>query len=979
MLCKKLISQTGQGEEVLNAYRCMLESRFKDRIRYYMVEKVLLNYIRERKVSPLLIVVKGDWGNGKTTLMNIIKEEVKDYKVTVKKIDEIIKSGGHVDVDNKEILVIDEVENLEGLESEEEKVKEFFNSLKRVSEKEGFDSAIIMLATPGGYDKVFMPQGLVKKYLGESYIAIIDRIKNYTVELQDASKVEYFAMLYCLSRQVMEKLKLIEYLNFLYFTIPVSRRNITNIVNVILCNLDTPDPMEILDLLKVGKIEEGFTITAHRFIKSDVREDRVELLMRGYSKKAEDAIKAKLVKYSDWREFIKGKDVEKLEDYIVVFKYSGSFDDSLYVVLPEDVREFNPFITEVELIKEAYEKLEGEIVYVPKWKEFESVFDVQLKDFVISIDATGGFLEEYNKYVSMLSSPTQYNQVYPLVLKGLQELIKIAVKRNNDDELVCNDRKPVTDYLVEFVCDNKQGPNFSFVYRVKIVDVDRGEKNTGDADFTVYIGSPNSEAPQPFIPLTFPIQKYLIQLSYLSRYQLNETTFNIIFDRELKDLQVVWEGIKAKRGRILDLYYTKDQLRASVLNYLIYYPPYSRKWEKVSVEELFKTLSELRDEVKSFSRERKVSEGFVLEDITSAEELRKELSVLNTYKIISLNEDFIDFKKTLSSTGEYWVKFLINELRKRGKLIEVYNDVITRGGKSGSIISQIIKSVIEKEEGFVSEGLNALLYFSFRSGEALEYFNEKEKRELSNRVSRVIDDLKGLASQLREKIKGLDKDILTIKQREAKIISTEFLVNLLEKYMPTGNELREVIPTLSLLEDLGESVKGLIQSVEARKSTILSVISEKIKELEVISSKLKPYGVDQTVVTRVGEYLKSILENFEESHLRKLAVSCIQRVGKDQGFVGNLFKALNRRDFVYPLSEFIYLAYKESEVVTALSRSEDCSPLAEEVKNLGKVLDLVEKLNYELSNRSIDQQYKVLQDKVRQINESVNSLKKVIG
>jgi hypothetical protein len=218
----------------------------------------------------------------------------------------------------------------------------------------------------------------------------------------------------------------------------------------------------------------------------------------------------------------------------------------------------------------------------------------------------------------------------------------------------------VLDYLVEFVCDNRQGPNFSFVYRVKIVDVDRSDKNVGDTDFTVYIGSPNSEAPQPFIPLTFPIQKYLIQLSYLPKYQLNETTFNIIFDRELKDLQRVWENIKTKRSKVLDLYYTKDQLRTAVLNYLLYYPPYARKWEEVSVEELFKTLSELRDEVKSFSRERKISEGFVLEDITSAEELRKELSVLNTYKIISLSEDFINFKKTLSSTGEYWIKFLVN-------------------------------------------------------------------------------------------------------------------------------------------------------------------------------------------------------------------------------------------------------------------------------------------------------------------------------
>ncbi|MCG2909011.1 MAG: P-loop NTPase fold protein [Stygiolobus sp.] len=978
MLCKKLISQTGQGEEVLNAYKCMLESKFKDRIRYYLVEKVLLNYIKERKVTPLLIVVKGDWGNGKTTLMNIIKEEVKDYKITVKKIDEIIKDGGHIDVDNKEILVIDEVENLEGLEGEEQSVKEFFTSLKKVSEKEGFDSVIMMLTTPGGYDKVFMPQGLVKKYLGESYIAIIDRIKNYTVELQDASKIEYFAMLYCLSKQVMERPELVDYLNFLYYTIPVSRRNITNIVNVVLCNLDSPDPMEILDLLKVGKIEEGFTITSHKFIKSDVREDRAELLMKGYSKNVEGTIKAKLVKYSYWREFVNGKDVEKLEDYIVVFKYSGSFDNSLYVVLPEDVREFNPFITEEELIKEAYEKLEGEIVFVPRWKEFESVFDVQLKDFVISIDASGGFLEEYNKYVSMLTSPSQYKQVYPLVLKGLQELIKIAIKRNNDDEITCIERKPVLDYLVEFVCDNRQGPNFSFVYRVKIVDVDRSDKNVGDTDFTVYIGSPNSEAPQPFIPLTFPIQKYLIQLSYLPKYQLNEATFNIIFDRELKDLQRVWEDIKAKRSKVLDLYYTKDQLRTAVLNYLLYYPPYARKWEEVSIEELFKTLSELRDEVKSFSRERKISEGFVLEDITTAEELRKELSVLNTYKIISLSEDFINFKKTLSSTGEYWIKFLVNELRKRGKLIEVYNDLITRGGKSGGIISQIIKNVIEKEEGFVSDGLNALLYFSFRSGEVLDYLDEKEKRELSNRLSRIIDDLKGTISQLKEKVKGLDKDILTIKQREAKIINAEFLVDLLEKYLPNSSDLREVVITVSFLKDLEESVRGLIQSVEAKKITILSVISEKLKELDSISSKLRPYAVDQSVIIRVSDYLRSTLTNFEESQLRKSAVSCIQRLGKEQGFVGGLFKALNRRDFVYPLSEFIYLAYKESEVIAVLSRSEECIPFAEEVKELGKILDLVEKLNFEISNRSIDQQYKILQEKVRQIKESLNSLKKVV-
>ncbi|MEM4884760.1 MAG: P-loop NTPase fold protein, partial [Saccharolobus sp.] len=88
MSCSKRISETASDPSyIYQIFTCVIENtRYIDRIRFFKQVKDEIDRIIREKQSPEIIALVGDWGQGKSTFLDIIEEYGRNNNLSVTRI-----------------------------------------------------------------------------------------------------------------------------------------------------------------------------------------------------------------------------------------------------------------------------------------------------------------------------------------------------------------------------------------------------------------------------------------------------------------------------------------------------------------------------------------------------------------------------------------------------------------------------------------------------------------------------------------------------------------------------------------------------------------------------------------------------------------------------------------------------------------------------------------------------------------------------
>jgi len=934
-VCERFISETGAWSDLSEVYKCVLSTKFTDSITFYEKERELLDFIARKKSSPMFVVLIGDWGMGKTFLSKVIKDEAEKigYEVRNVKIDEIVVGNlGSFTVKDREVMIIDEVENLENLQYKyKEEIINFFTHMKKISELKDVDSVIFLLATPSGYTKVFSYGGLLHSLLPETYTAFKDRIRERV--LTEPTKVEYFLMLYCMLKNVKsESISLIEYLNFLYYLIPVTRRNITKIVNNFMCQLHENSPEALYKLLVTRR--EAITDLYRTVEVSDATLFKTEpkdigRIMRGYDYSCTNA---KLVKFEEWRNKFANKldpNVRReIEDVITTMKVREglSVDDNLYVIIPKEPREYYPLFPDENVLKEAYKALKGEEICAVKWEEVERYLNVQLRDFLLEGDKyeeVQKVIEEYKEETEKLLKQT--NAVYPKVVEGLKnfvkEVVSIAQKDGKLNNVSCSPLPEGKSSEIVFECKHKDG-FYSFAYKVKITD---DPMNTTQSDFTVLYTASDKEGGNVTIKLTHPLQRYFLQLSYLSKgLRVRDPAFRLVFANEIAKLDLLINDINEVNKIYENIYHTFSSMEQveyrfqSIMNYVLYYKGLTGKSGKVSVQEVYETVRDLTDQFRTYEKK---NVRFTVQDIETSTRLLEFLSDLDKKKLIKLDGTDLDLDDFL---GDYAKKVVDKVLKRLGKEdVEKIAVEIVEGTHKGleRKVKNILNADLVQLDERIVEGVSDLIRVALRSGFV------------------KVNTLKDLDKKL-EEVKGKVQEVklITIKERDVKVVD---LKELLRIALEVRKRAQDNVASQALLFDMLEAISTLSQMRMSIKGETVKVVEQELTTIREIREKLVKFVKEAKAIQHTEDTLQRLKRLVQDE--QKLT-DCVHEIRKDRKNVEKLYKALNKsRLFTY--AEFIDEVYKNDEVYSTMKDvGEECREIAESIDTLKSVKVRLERI-----------------------------------
>ncbi|WP_221288290.1 P-loop NTPase fold protein [Stygiolobus caldivivus] len=968
-MCEKFISETASWSELSEVYKCVLSTKYTDSITFYEKERELLDFLDREKSSPIFIVLVGDWGMGKTFLSRVIEEEAKKkgYNVRNVKIDQIIvEEGGKFSVSDREVVIIDEVENLENLQYQYRgEIVNFFTHMKKTTEMKDINSVVFLLATPSGYTKIFSYGGLLYSLLPETYTAFKDRIRERV--LTEPTKVEYFLMLYCMLKSVKsEALGLVEYLNFLYYLVPITRRNITKIVNNFLCQLPDNSPEAIYKVLVTRKeaiadLYRTVEISDARLFKEEPKE--IGRVLRGYDYSCSNA---KLVKFSHWREnFAYKLDPNlrrEIEDIITVMKVKEGIppDDGLYVIVPKEPREYYPLFPDEDVLREAYKALKGEGICAVKWEEVEKYLNVQLRDFLLEGDKYEDMqrvIDEYKEEAEKLLSHDKYSSVYPKVAEGIKnfvvEVVELAEKEGRLADVLCNpskENKKSSEILLE--CRHRDG-FYTFGYKIKVTD-DLSLQSR--ADFTVTYST--SDAEGVVIKLTHPLQRYFLQLSYLSQgLRVRKPAFKLVFANEIAKLESLIDDINELNKIYENIYHTFSSMEQieyrfqSIMNYIIYYKGYTGKTGKVPVKEVFETVRDLADQFRTYDRK---NIKFTVQDIETSWRLLEFLSDLDKKKLVKLEGEYIDLDEWL---GEYTVKVLEKVLKRMDKedVGKLALEVMTGTSKG---LEKKVRAALNAEEvpldNRVVEGVSDLLRVGIRSG----YIKVDTIKEVDRKLNEV-----------REKVQ--DIKLITIKERDVKVVDVK---ELLRTAVKVRERAENSVTSQALLFDMLDSLSALAQIKPSQKSEVMKAIEQGLTTVRDLKDKVAKLVKDVTAIQHTEDELLKIRKGVQDE---KLISDCILVIKGDRKNTERLYKALNKvKLFTY--TEFVDEAFNNVEVTSTLKEAgEECKKLADDLETLKEITGRLEKIKSQVSSLVNTPYIKELDNIKRELNGIKSTLQEV--
>jgi hypothetical protein len=578
------------------------------------------------------------------------------------------------------------------------------------------------------------------------------------------------------------------------------------------------------------------------------------------------------------------------------------------------------------VLKEAYKSLKGEEICAVKWEEVERYLNVQLRDFLLEGDKyeeVQKVIEEYKEETEKLLKQT--NAVYPKVVEGLKnfvkEVVSIAQKDGKLNNVSCSPLPEGKSSEIVFECKHKDG-FYSFAYKVKITD---DPMNTTQSDFTVLYTASDKEGGNVTIKLTHPLQRYFLQLSYLSKgLRVRDPAFRLVFANEIAKLDLLINDINEVNKIYENIYHTFSSMEQveyrfqSIMNYVLYYKGLTGKSGKVSVQEVYETVRDLTDQFRTYEKK---NVRFTVQDIETSTRLLEFLSDLDKKKLIKLDGTDLDLDDFL---GDYAKKVVDKVLKRLGKEdVEKIAVEIVEGTHKG--LEKKVKNILNADsvqlDERIVEGVSDLIRVALRSG----YVKVNTLKDLDKK----LEEVKGKVQEVK---------LITIKERDVKVVD---LKELLRIALEVRKRAQDNVASQALLFDMLEAISTLSQMRMSIKGETVKVVEQELTTIREIREKLVKFVKEAKAIQQTEDTLQKMKRLVQDE--QKLT-DCVHEIRKDRKNVEKLYKALNKsRLFTY--AEFIDEVYNNDEVYSTMKDvGEECREIAESIDTLKSVKVRLEKI-----------------------------------
>ncbi|MEM1627283.1 MAG: P-loop NTPase fold protein [Sulfolobaceae archaeon] len=1013
MVCKKRISETSAiSETIYRIFQCVSSStRYIDRLKFVRTVLDEVKRLESNRESPEIVVIKADWGVGKSTFLNLIQEFIQN-KVNYRKIEflELLRRSINVREFTDGIYLIDEVESaIDDAVKEEykDKIVNFWLGLKELSNSRG-GSIIYLSMTPTAYYKIFGPGGLLQTLFTETYPAFRERIR--TIEIDPPNKLEFILIINCLMKfNEIYDTRFLRYLDLAYFVTRVDRRRYIRLFNDIICNT-YPDILKFFNEIARGKVDlndEGETVKIselaklEKLAKSDIEvkklysallariinDDEVPKIMEG------SFIKGVIIPYSDWIVLVREYNIDpRVEDFLITIVCEDNEDEiesCIKVFVTDRIREILPESIEYENYELKFKDIlnivkSKKYVYALKWSEFSNLVNTNVEEYIIEVKDKN-LLEKINKFINqyLLRIDKELEGIYLFIRYITGKDVKFYKYSNSSIEIRLDkyriiladitSRSEYEDLLNRIIVDNEIIDGILLInnefINSNIEVINKLSKICNELSISLrIINIPISKKKQ--------ILYFLILDFYKDKIILKDKNVEKILGKIKEEIISFIEDVEKKR-RIIELPLLKGGKRIdSSINWILFYPGLAM----ATIEDVFNTVNEIVNEKFRIYG----SKQFRLEDFETERVLKDELiPYFSKNGIIKYYNGLLDFQDLLGEDFKVFTKNFAGYLKQvyKSNLSKIlFNYILYISGLSQDKSFKNFENTVEKLYS-KSATVEFLSYLAIASGELIRVIFDLEV------VQRLKDHIDGIVKKIEYvnerfgiflTVKKRDVGLRSLKEMRTVLLTYKHLIDEAYSKQDIQNFVRLSIVFLYLYNLYNEQIIKTEESI-IKINNIISNINRKfsnlseVKKFLGVNDELEEEKKIMEVLEKVSKYdaedIKRVLTSLEPEDLRS---KLIEKVLEGENNNTNLFliicklieKVLEGERFVIPkgLNGTIF-----SEI----------SNLSDIGNKISQVFSLYEEIK--LNNPKIRELMLTIELKKRKVNELMENIKRKVN
>lgn len=953
MACNRVSETASNSAYVYEIFRCIEnEARdYLDRLRYFKQIKDELDRISASKQSPELVSLLGEWGQGKSSFLDIVEEFCKEKSIKVSKYTyyDIIKNPLEVSKFTEGVFLIDEVESLvDDYEKNhnKDKIIDFFSALKELANKQG-NSVVYLSMTQAAFQKIFEPNGILQNILRNTSDAIIRRIRK--VEISNPSKLEFYLMLKCMmKKENMDPNEILRFMDLPYWVVDPSRGQYVRFFNDIICpyypdvermfiELATTDKGKSLnsegetikwDILSEmeSKLDYKEKIKFHKVLMSRIFVD--DSLLIPIVK--DHVVKGYLIPYKEWIKIVrKYKDTtefDRIEDFLLTLDENGE----PYIFLSNEVDKVIFEGINIESVKKAIEGLQIDgkrrETYSITWELMEKVVNTSVGGLVVeflnskdrnealrfvndNLTNLNTILEALTEFIKLVGDD---NDRIKFEIQHISE--KFSASNSRLLELNVNGRKKLTLIIINEPPSNiphiiDQLKKLQRIINGAII-VNPKDEHKGLKNFFEKIAVDYVE-----IEINTPKLRQLLYLLFSTTKKvgkIKKDAINIrlrdIKEKILDLVENLWKNMVVEE---LPAMPGNKRLIQST-NWIIFYP------EKglVSITSLFDRVDQtVNDKFRMYG-----SKQFHLEDIESADTFSKDvITYLSQHDLVKVSDNKIYFSDYVGKRVEEFAKTFAGLMRQKYKdkaetilinnFLQFYINSKTHTKKTKEYYSpESFAYELFTTDGSIlrkNQALDFLTYFSIISGYVAKYLDtEKVKRELMRLITNNDDNNQNRSYENYGYF-------LTIKKRSAGLRSLKEMIDVLNIYKEGCKkdwDMRLCFDYLYLSNSYRELYNATRQAVD-RTIDLQNVIKSKIRIIEEAKQLL---GINDTIDEEVilNNLLEKLEKHFDEivNEIRQVLDQVNQSRSTEEfkRFIDSLISSLNYKDEYINLYSLLY-------------------------------------------------------------------------
>ncbi|WP_338603975.1 hypothetical protein V6M85_05430 [Sulfolobus tengchongensis] len=1007
MSCTKRLSETAADSSfIYQIFSCVSNSTpYIDRLRFFKQVKDEIDRIASKRQSPEIVALTADWGQGKSTFLDIIEEYGKRNKINVTKISFMDLITGIEDLLSFKdgVYLVDEVESsVDYFLDYQHEIKEFWSKIKELANVSG-DSTIYLSMTPSAYSKVFGPGGQLQTLFPETYLALIERIRRINIE--NPSKLEFILMLKCMLKLVgIQDFTILQYMDMPYWVIDQERRKYVRFFNEILCkNLKNIDNI-FLELARSDKgtslNSEGDTVKLDTLAKLENEVDRKEvtklykiLMSRIFTDEKlivkpldQHVVKGSLIPYSRWIETFP-KNQDHIEDFLLTY-----YDDDFYIFISDDLERVVYESVDISNVKENARKLKifsKSEAYALSWNFFESVINTNIGGLVVDFrtrEIRDKALQFVNTYIAdrekEIESLIHLMEIEGVTINNVKRIGEFArvLNINGDRTIILAklvDESEVNELIKEIKESNE------IIHGVIIVET--------QADKEKLINLLNELAiAYTEINVTTPKKRQLLYLLFSRIYNLGKIRHDSI-DLRLGDIKNAIFTLLLKINDNLNLKQLpilKNKRLIQSFNWIIFYP----STKITNIEEVFEKVNDIVNEKFRMYG----SKQFHLEDIeTSNTFIEDVVSYFTSNEIIKIKSNYIDFSElageTLSEFSKLFAGFIKQKYKHEAEEI-VANYIMyyvnqqeakRKDSKNNPLILAYQIFSPDKKIG-QNPTLDFFVYSSIVTGEIAKYMNkELIFSKLNEQIKKIKEKLDNPYSRY-----GY---FITAKRRGAAIRSLTEMREIIDIYERNCVDFKDIRLCYAYLY-LSNLYLELLKETERAINEVEEIRADILKRLEIINKAKKYVKIDDNIeeVEKINEIMRELKDHFDLT-MAKLAekIQIINEKGKTESFkkyLDYLLATIRVDDNNSNLYLLLFKLLREVLNGTTINGIEELKgTVVEEISELGKIgaeiinlniiIEELEKISPELPKlrENIERNKQKIEELIREIKEVIES------